>query len=83
MGYHERAHCPSAVRLWKACNGAVVSAACAVAVHAVCHDAGGRGGVYSGFNWNGFGSRRTGSASTITRFVFDNRAFGLAFRNNI
>ena len=38
---------------------------------------------YSGFNWNGFGSPNNWIGFDNYRFVFDNRAFGLAFRNNI
>ena len=38
---------------------------------------------YSGFNWNGFGSPKNWIGLDNYRFVFDNRAFGLAFRNNI
>ena len=38
---------------------------------------------YSGFNWNGFGSPKNWIGFDNYRFVFDNRAFGLAFRNNI
>jgi raffinose/stachyose/melibiose transport system permease protein len=38
---------------------------------------------YSGFNWNGFGSPKNWIGVDNYRFVFDNRAFGLAFRNNI
>ena len=38
---------------------------------------------YSGFNWNGFGSPKNWIGFDNYRFVFDNRAFGLAFRNNL
>jgi raffinose/stachyose/melibiose transport system permease protein len=38
---------------------------------------------YSGFNWNGFGSPKNWIGFDNYRFVFDTRAFGLAFRNNI
>jgi raffinose/stachyose/melibiose transport system permease protein len=38
---------------------------------------------YSGFNWNGFGSPNNWIGFDNYRFVFDSRAFGLAFRNNI
>src|SRR5258708_12467755 len=38
---------------------------------------------YRGFNWNGFGSPKNWIGFDNYRFVFDNRAFGLAFRNNI
>lgn len=38
---------------------------------------------YSGFNWNGFGSPTKWVGLDNYRFVFDARAFGLAFRNNI
>ena len=38
---------------------------------------------YSGFNWNGFGSPRNWIGLDNYRFVLDNHAFGLAFRNNI
>jgi raffinose/stachyose/melibiose transport system permease protein len=38
---------------------------------------------YSGFNWNGFGTPRNWVGLDNYRFVFDSRAFGLAFRNNI
>jgi raffinose/stachyose/melibiose transport system permease protein len=38
---------------------------------------------YSGFNWNGFGSPKNWIGFDNYRFVFDSRAFGLAFRNNI
>ena len=38
---------------------------------------------YSGFNWNGFGSPKNWIGFDNYRFVFDNHAFGLAFRNNI
>jgi raffinose/stachyose/melibiose transport system permease protein len=38
---------------------------------------------YSGFNWNGFGSPKNWIGLDNYRFVFYNRAFGLAFRNNV
>jgi raffinose/stachyose/melibiose transport system permease protein len=38
---------------------------------------------YSGFNWNGFGTPRNWIGFDNYRFVFDNRAFGTAFRNNL
>ncbi|WP_342358854.1 sugar ABC transporter permease [Terrarubrum flagellatum] len=38
---------------------------------------------YSGFNWNGFGRPTNWIGLDNYRFVFDSRAFGLAFRNNI
>ncbi|MCX7342319.1 MAG: sugar ABC transporter permease [Hyphomicrobiales bacterium] len=38
---------------------------------------------YSGYNWNGFGPPRNWVGLDNYRFVFDNRAFGIAFRNNI
>jgi raffinose/stachyose/melibiose transport system permease protein len=38
---------------------------------------------YSGFNWNGFGKPTNWVGLDNYRFVFDSRAFGLAFRNNI
>src|SRR5438046_1807794 len=38
---------------------------------------------YSGFNWNGFGRPTNWIGLDNYRFVFDTRAFGLAFRNNI
>jgi raffinose/stachyose/melibiose transport system permease protein len=38
---------------------------------------------YSAFNWNGFGRPSNWIGFDNYRFVFDNRAFGLAFRNNI
>lgn len=38
---------------------------------------------YSGFNWNGFGSPTKWVGLDNYRFVFDAKAFGLAFRNNI
>ncbi|UZE47479.1 carbohydrate ABC transporter permease [Rhodopseudomonas sp. P2A-2r] len=38
---------------------------------------------YSGFNWNGFGTPKNWIGLDNYRFVFDSRAFGLAFRNNI
>ncbi|HEV2510493.1 sugar ABC transporter permease [Bosea sp. (in: a-proteobacteria)] len=38
---------------------------------------------YSGFNWNGFGKPTNWIGLDNYRFVFDNRAFGTAFRNNL
>ena len=38
---------------------------------------------YSGFNWNGFGTPRNWVGFDNYRFVFDNKAFGTAFRNNL
>ena len=38
---------------------------------------------YSGFNWNGFGAPTNWIGLDNYRFVFDTRAFGLAFRNNM
>jgi raffinose/stachyose/melibiose transport system permease protein len=38
---------------------------------------------YSGFNWNGFGRPTNWVGFDNYRFVFESRAFGLAFRNNI
>jgi raffinose/stachyose/melibiose transport system permease protein len=38
---------------------------------------------YSGFNWNGFGRPTNWIGFDNYRFVFETRAFGLAFRNNI
>jgi raffinose/stachyose/melibiose transport system permease protein len=38
---------------------------------------------YSGFNWNGFGSPKNWIGFDNYRFVFENRAFATAFRNNI
>jgi raffinose/stachyose/melibiose transport system permease protein len=38
---------------------------------------------YSGFNWNGFGSPKNWVGLDNYRFVFDNKAFGTAFRNNL
>jgi raffinose/stachyose/melibiose transport system permease protein len=38
---------------------------------------------YSGFNWNGFGRPTNWIGFDNYRFVFESRAFGLAFRNNI
>ncbi len=38
---------------------------------------------YSGFNWNGFGRPTNWIGLDNYRFVFESRAFGLAFRNNI
>ena len=38
---------------------------------------------YSGFNWNGFGAPRNWIGFDNYGFVFDNKAFGTAFRNNL
>ena len=38
---------------------------------------------YSGFNWNGFGTPQNWIGFDNYRFVFDNKAFGTAFRNNL
>lgn len=38
---------------------------------------------YSGFNWNGFGSPSNWIGLDNYRFVFDNKAFGTAFKNNL
>jgi raffinose/stachyose/melibiose transport system permease protein len=38
---------------------------------------------YSGFNWNGFGAPQNWIGLDNYRFVFDNKAFGTAFRNNL
>jgi raffinose/stachyose/melibiose transport system permease protein len=38
---------------------------------------------YSGFNWNGFGRPTNWIGLDNYRFVFESRAFGLAFRNNL
>jgi raffinose/stachyose/melibiose transport system permease protein len=38
---------------------------------------------YSGFNWNGFGRPKNWIGFDNYRFVFDTKAFGLAFRNNL
>jgi raffinose/stachyose/melibiose transport system permease protein len=38
---------------------------------------------YSGFNWNGFGRPTNWIGLDNYRFVFDNRAFGTAFKNNL
>jgi raffinose/stachyose/melibiose transport system permease protein len=38
---------------------------------------------YSGFNWNGFGTPKNWIGFDNYRFVFDNKAFGTAFRNNL
>ncbi|MGL4324357.1 MAG: carbohydrate ABC transporter permease [Beijerinckiaceae bacterium] len=38
---------------------------------------------YSGFNWNGFGSPKNWIGLDNYRFVLENRAFGLAIRNNL
>jgi raffinose/stachyose/melibiose transport system permease protein len=40
-------------------------------------------GWYSAFNWNGFGRPTNWVGLDNYRFVFESRAFGLAFRNNI
>ena len=40
-------------------------------------------GWYSAFNWNGFGRPTNWIGLDNYRFVFESRAFGLAFRNNI
>ena len=40
-------------------------------------------GWYSAFNWNGFGRPTNFVGLDNYRFVFESRAFGLAFRNNI
>lgn len=38
---------------------------------------------YSGFNWNGFGKPTNWIGLDNYRFVFDNSAFGTAFKNNL
>jgi raffinose/stachyose/melibiose transport system permease protein len=38
---------------------------------------------YSGFNWNGFGKPTNWIGLDNYRFVFENRAFGTAFKNNL
>ncbi len=38
---------------------------------------------YSGFNWNGFGTPKNWIGLDNYRFVFDNKAFGTAFKNNL
>ncbi|MGL4810429.1 MAG: carbohydrate ABC transporter permease [Beijerinckiaceae bacterium] len=38
---------------------------------------------YSGFNWNGFGSPKNWIGFDNYRFVLENRAFGIAIRNNL
>lgn len=38
---------------------------------------------YSGFNWNGFGAPTNWIGLDNYRFVFENRAFGTAFKNNL
>lgn len=38
---------------------------------------------YSGFNWNGFGTPKNWIGFDNYRFVFENKAFGTAFRNNL
>jgi raffinose/stachyose/melibiose transport system permease protein len=38
---------------------------------------------YSGFNWNGFGSPKNWVGLDNYRFVLEQRAFGLALRNNL
>ena len=40
-------------------------------------------GWYSAFSWNGFGRPTNFVGLDNYRFVFESRAFGLAFRNNI
>ena len=43
----------------------------------------GEAGFYSAFSWNGFGSPTTWIGFDNYRYVFENRAFGLALRNNV
>ena len=43
----------------------------------------GEAGFYSAFSWNGFGSPTNWIGFDNYRFVFENRAFGLALRNNV
>lgn len=43
----------------------------------------GEAGYYSAFSWNGFGSPTNWIGWDNYRYVFENRAFGLALRNNI
>ena len=38
---------------------------------------------YSGFNWNGFGVPKNWIGLDNYRFVFENKAFGTAFKNNL
>jgi raffinose/stachyose/melibiose transport system permease protein len=43
----------------------------------------GEAGFYSAFSWNGFGSPTNWIGLDNYRYVFENRAFGLALRNNV
>jgi len=43
----------------------------------------GEAGFYSAFSWNGFGSPNNWIGFDNYRYVFENRAFGLALRNNV
>lgn len=43
----------------------------------------GEAGFYSAFSWNGFGSPTNWIGWDNYRYVFENRAFGLALRNNV
>jgi raffinose/stachyose/melibiose transport system permease protein len=43
----------------------------------------GEAGFYSVFSWNGFGSPTNWVGLDNYRYVFENRAFGLALRNNV
>ncbi|GEP59693.1 carbohydrate ABC transporter permease [Reyranella soli] len=43
----------------------------------------GEAGFYSAFSWNGFGSPTNWVGLDNYRYVFENRAFGLALRNNV
>jgi len=43
----------------------------------------GEAGFYSAFSWNGFGSPTNWIGFDNYRYVFENRAFGLALRNNV
>ena len=43
----------------------------------------GEAGFYSAFSWNGFGSPTNWIGFDNYRYVFENRAFGLALRNNL
>jgi raffinose/stachyose/melibiose transport system permease protein len=43
----------------------------------------GEAGFYSAFSWNGFGSPTNWVGWDNYRYVFENRAFGLALRNNV
>jgi raffinose/stachyose/melibiose transport system permease protein len=43
----------------------------------------GEAGFYSAFSWNGFGSPTNWVGFDNYRYVFENRAFGLALRNNV